>query len=57
MRRGVMLRFIAILRAKMPYSITESCIVDKDGYLVILMNTIGSSKDHLYRTKVCIQDL
>ena len=28
----------------------ESCIVD-DGYLVILMNTIGSSKDVIYRTK------
>lgn len=28
----------------------ESCVVD-DGYLVILMNTIGSSKDRIYRTK------
>ena len=28
----------------------ESCIVD-DGYLVILMNTRGNTKDRLYRTK------
>ena len=28
----------------------ESCVVD-DGYLVILMNTKGTNKDHLYRTK------
>ena len=28
----------------------ESCIVD-DGYLVILMNTVGSSKDIIYKTK------
>ena len=28
----------------------ESCIID-DGYLVILMNTVGSSKDRIYRTK------
>ena len=28
----------------------ESCVVD-DGYLVILMNTIGSSKDIIYKTK------
>ena len=28
----------------------ESCVVD-DGYLVILMNTVGSSKDLIYKTK------
>ena len=28
----------------------ESCIVD-DGYLVILMNTVGSSNDRIYKTK------
>ncbi|MGX8773418.1 MAG: hypothetical protein ACSW8G_00005, partial [Bacillota bacterium] len=28
----------------------ESCVVD-DGYLVILMNTVGSSRDRIYRTK------
>jgi hypothetical protein len=28
----------------------ESCVVD-DGYLVILMNTIGSADDRIYKTK------
>ena len=28
----------------------ESCVVD-DGYLVILMNKIGTSKDYIYKTK------
>ncbi len=32
----------------------ESCIVD-DGYLVILMNTRGSSRDYIYRTKERIE--
>jgi sarcosine oxidase delta subunit len=33
-----------------PIGEIESVVVD-DGYLVILMNTIGSSRDYIYRTK------